>query len=58
MPEEKTAVKTFVKDSFFDDPFFSDWWKEFDVPEVENYEKKLDRQPSGTYSNIIIQRHK
>ncbi len=46
MPQEKTAVSTIVKDSFFDDPFFSDWWKDFDAP-MEEYEKKFDRQISG-----------
>ena len=33
-----------VKDTFFDDPFFRDWWNDFDVPMKD---KTLQRQISG-----------
>ncbi len=44
--ETKTMVSTLVKDSFFDDPFFSDWWKDFDKP-MQSWSQKFDRQISG-----------
>ena len=50
MPEDssaKVAVSTIVKDSFFDDPFFSDWWKDFDAPMQQTYDKTFQRQISG-----------
>jgi len=34
-----------VKDTFFDDPFFRDWWNDFDVPMKD---KTLQRQISET----------
>ena len=33
-----------VKDTFFDDPFFKDWWNDFDAPMKD---KTLQRQISG-----------
>ena len=50
MPEDnasRVAVSTIVKDSFFDDPFFSDWWKDFDAPMQQTYDKTFQRQISG-----------
>ncbi len=46
--ETQTAVATVVKDSFFDDPFFSDWWKDFDAPMMQTYDTTFQRQISGT----------
>ena len=36
-----------VKDTFFDDPFFRDWWNDFDAPMKD---KTLQRQISGKIS--------
>ena len=41
-----------VKDTFFDDPFFRDWWNDFDVPMKD---KTLQRQISG---NMLLQTNK
>ena len=40
-----------VKDSFFDDPFFRDWWNDFDAPMKD---KTLQRQISGRFFTIFI----
>ena len=45
--ETKTYVSTVVKDGFFDDPFFSDWWKDFDAPAQKEYDVTFQRQISG-----------
>ena len=45
--ENRVCVSTSVKDSFFDDPFFSDWWKDFDAPMQQTYDKAFQRQISG-----------
>ena len=34
-----------VRDDFFNDPFFSDWWSDFDVD--PNLKKSLAHQDSG-----------
>ena len=47
--ENRVSVMTSVKDSFFDDPFFSDWWKDFDAPMQQTYDKTFQRQISGMY---------
>ena len=47
--ENRVCVSTSVKDSFFDDPFFSDWWKDFDAPMQQTYDKAFQRQISGMY---------
>ena len=44
----KALVSTEVKDGFFDDPFFSDWWKDFDAPAQKQYDVTFQRQISGT----------
>ncbi len=46
-PDDKVAVSTIVKDSFFDDPFFSDWWKDFDAPAQQTYDKTFQSQISS-----------
>ena len=43
----RTVVTTEVKDGFFDDPFFSDWWKDFDAPAQKTYDVAFQRQISG-----------
>ena len=45
--DTRVCVSTSVKDSFFDDPFFSDWWKDFDAPMQQTYDKAFQRQISG-----------
>ena len=45
--ENRVCVSTSVKESFFDDPFFSDWWKDFDAPMQQTYDKAFQRQISG-----------
>ena len=44
--KEKRCVCTTIKDSFFDDPFFKDWWNDFDLP-MESYNKTFQRQISS-----------
>jgi len=52
MPDDsKVAVSTAVKDSFFDDPFFSDWWKDFDSSAQKTYDQTFDKQISGTINS-------
>ena len=41
-----TPVTTVVRDDFFNDPFFKDWWGDFDKPK-ETWGKSLERQTSG-----------
>ena len=45
-----SVVNTVVRDDFFNDPFFSDWWGDFDVP--SNFKISLTRQISGINQNI------
>ena len=45
--ENRVCVSPSAKDSFFDDPFFSDWWKDFDAPMQQTYDKAFQRQISG-----------
>ena len=42
--KKRTAISMDVKDTFFDDPFFKDWWNDFDAPMKD---KTLQRQISG-----------
>ncbi|XP_040579945.2 uncharacterized protein [Lepeophtheirus salmonis] len=46
-------VSTTVKDSFFDDPFFKDWWNDFDVP-MQSYNKTFNRQISETPRRSLL----
>ena len=32
MADKQTNVSTIVRDDFFNDPFFKDWWADFDMP--------------------------
>ena len=43
--EDNMYVATVVRDDFFNDPFFKDWWADFDVPMVA-----FNRQNSGKIS--------
>jgi len=45
--DDQKAVFTSIKDSFFDDPFFKDWWNDFDLP-MQSYNKSFNRQISET----------
>ena len=38
------AVSTIIRDDFFNDPFFKDWWADFDLP-LRNIQ--FNRQISG-----------
>jgi hypothetical protein len=40
-----------IKDSFFDDPFFRDWWNDFDAPMKD---KTLQRQISGKLFTTLV----
>jgi len=42
--KKRTVISMDVKDSFFDDPFFKDWWNDFDAPMQD---KTFQRQISG-----------
>ena len=42
--KKRTTISMDVKDSFFDDPFFKDWWNDFDAPMQD---KAFQRQISG-----------
>ena len=46
MSSDSTAVSTVVRDDFFNDPFFKDWWADFDVPSAVRG-TQIDRQISG-----------
>ena len=43
--EDNMYVATVVRDDFFNDPFFKDWWADFDVPMAA-----FNRQNSGKIS--------
>ena len=42
MADKQTNVSTIVRDDFFNDPFFKDWWADFDLP-LARAGKQLDR---------------
>ena len=46
MSGDSDAVATVGRDDFFNDPFFKDWWADFDTPSAKAG-KQLDRQISG-----------
>ena len=46
MSGDSDAVATVGRDDFFNDPFFKDWWADFDDPSAKAG-KQLDRQISG-----------
>ena len=40
------SVSTVVRDDFFNDPFFKDWWADFDMPFKT---VQFNRQVSGKH---------
>ena len=46
MSGDTGAVTTVGRDDFFNDPFFKDWWADFDLP-LAGAGRQLDRQISG-----------
>ena len=52
MSGDSGAVTTVGRDDFFNDPFFKDWWADFDLP-LARAGKQLDRQISGN-NNFIM----
>ena len=46
--EGNTYVATVVRDDFFNDPFFKDWWADFDAP-MAAWDKTFNRQISGQF---------
>ena len=46
--EGNTYVATVVRDDFFNDPFFKDWWADFDVP-MAALNRNFNRQISGQF---------
>jgi hypothetical protein len=46
MSGDSEAVSTVGRDDFFNDPFFKDWWADFDSPAAVTG-TQLDRQVSG-----------
>ena len=49
MADKQTNVSTIVRDDFFNDPFFKDWWADFDLP-MRNVQ--FSRQISGTNESV------
>ena len=47
MSERKKCISTTIKDSFFDDPFFKDWWSDFDDSTMDSYNRNFQRQISS-----------
>ena len=43
---KNTYVATVVRDDFFNDPFFKNWWADFDKP-MSTWDKTFNRQISG-----------
>ena len=50
MADKQTNVSTIVRDDFFNDPFFKDWWADFDLP-MRNVQ--FSRQISGTNESVL-----
>ena len=46
MSGDGVAVTTVGRDDFFNDPFFKDWWADFDLP-LAGAGRQLNRQISG-----------
>lgn len=49
MADKQTNVSTIVRDDFFNDPFFKDWWADFDLP-MRNVQ--FSRQISGINESV------
>ena len=45
--QQGKAISTIIRDDFFNDPFFKDWWADFDMP-LRNVQ--FNRQVSGKIS--------
>ena len=54
MSGDSGAVTTVGRDDFFNDPFFKDWWADFDLP-LKGNSKQLYRQISGGVERMRIQ---
>ena len=50
---KNTYVATVVRDDFFNDPFFKNWWADFDKP-MSTWDKTFNRQISGKSENYSI----
>ena len=50
MADKQTNVSTIVRDDFFNDPFFKDWWADFDLP-MRNVQ--FSRQISGINESVL-----
>ena len=48
---KNTYVATVVRDDFFNDPFFKNWWADFDKP-MSTWDKTFNRQISGERIDI------
>ena len=46
-------VSTIIRDDFFNDPFFKDWWGDFDLP-LRNVQ--FSRQMSGKIGRITFEK--
>ena len=46
MAKSAQSVSTVVRDDFFNDPFFKDWWADFDMPFKT---VQFNRQVSGKH---------
>ena len=46
MSGDSASVSTVGRDDFFNDPFFKDWWADFDAP-LAVAGKQFNRQVSG-----------
>ena len=49
---KNTYVATVVRDDFFNDPFFKNWWADFDKP-MSTWDKTFNRQISGIKERIL-----
>ena len=46
--DDSTGVSTVIRDDFFNDPFFKDWWADFEAPKsISASDSLLQRQISG-----------
>ena len=53
MSGDTGAVTTVGRDDFFNDPFFKDWWADFDLP-LAGAGRQLDRQISGKKTVFLM----
>ena len=50
---KNTYVATVVRDDFFNDPFFKNWWADFDKP-MSTWDKTFNRQISGKIEILSV----